>query len=54
MIFKARHDLAGQGVAGPGLARLHVPQYGNWDNFLKALRDKAGLGAARLGSARQG
>lgn len=54
MIFKARHYLAGQGVAGPGLARLHVTQYGNWDNFLTARLGPVGRGTAWPGGAGHG
>ena len=45
MIF-SRRGAARRGQAGPGRARQHVTQYGNWDNF-------SGPGSARLGTARR-
>jgi hypothetical protein len=47
MIFKARRAEVWRGRAGRGQARLHVTQYGNWDNF-------SGRGRARYGKAGQG
>ena len=44
MIFQGA---AWHGRAWPGLARQHVTQYGNWDNF-------SGHGLARRGGARPG
>jgi hypothetical protein len=47
MIFKARRAEDWRGQARRGWERLHVTQYGNWDNF-------SGRGRARYGKAGPG
>lgn len=60
MIFsrhgKARSGLARPGRAWAGMARQHVTQYGNWDNFSgrgRARYGKAGPGRAWTGKAKR-
>ena len=45
---------ARRGRARQGAARQHVPQYGNWDDFLRAGRGRARLGVAGRGTAGPG
>jgi len=50
----ARPGMARPGKARRGPARQHVPQYGNWDNFLTARLGPVGRGTAWPGGAGHG